>query len=221
MIKMKFKYYLFDLDGTVLDTKEGITKSVAYALKNIDVEVDDLDTLLPFIGPPLRESFKRFYSVSEQKAEELVATYRERYATDGIKECDLYAGAESLLKKLKDNGAVIALATSKPTVFAKQMLEDYGITGYFDEIVGCEFDGTRDSKNEVIEEVLKRLDISGDKCHETVMIGDRSFDILGGKTFELATVGLRLGFAPKGELEECGSDYIVADYSELDRYIFS
>ena len=220
MTNMKFKYYLFDLDGTVTDTKQGITKSVEYALESIGEKVENLDDLLPFIGPPLRDSFQKYYSATPELAETLINKYRERYAEKGVYECSLYDGAKELLRKLKENGAVIALATSKPTIFAKQILDMFEITDCFDEIVGCELDGTRDSKNEVIEEVLKRLDISGEKCNKTVMIGDRNFDILGGKHFSLKTIGLELGFAPEGELEECAPDFIAKDYKALENYIF-
>lgn len=212
---MEFKYLLFDLDGTLTDPKEGITKCVAYALKSYGVEVDNPDSLVKFIGPPLRESFSRFFGFSEEEAEGLVAKYRERYKDVGIFENRLFPGTVKMLRILKAEGKTIALATSKPEVFAVRILEKYGILEYFDEAVGSELDGRRDSKEEVIAEAVKRLDINAADMPYCVMIGDRHHDINGGKAFGLKTVGVRLGYAEPGELESAGADYIVGDMQEL------
>ena len=206
---------MLDLDGTLTAPKEGMTKCDAYALKSYGVEVDNPDSLVKFIGPPLRESFSRFFGFSEEEAEGLVAKYRERYKDIGIFENRLFPGTVEMLRILKAEGKTIALATSKPEVFAVRILEKYGILEYFDEVVGSELDGRRDSKEEVIAEAVKQLDIKAADMPYCVMIGDRHHDINGGKAFGLKTVGVRLGYAEPGELESAGADYIVGDMQEL------
>ena len=126
-----YKYILFDLDGTLTDPKEGITKSVAYALEYYGIHVEDLDSLCKFIGPPLKDSFITYYDFDEEKAEEAVEKYREYFKPHGVFENKIYAGVDNLLKTLKERGKVIILATSKPTVFAKTILEHFDLMKYF------------------------------------------------------------------------------------------
>lgn len=222
---MKFKYLLFDLDGTLTDPKEGITTSVQYALKAFGIEEPDTGKLEPFIGPPLRDSFMKFYGFEEEQAEEAVAKYREWFAPKGIFQNRMYAGIADMLKELRESGRILAVASSKPTVFVEKILRHFGIYHYFDIVVGSELNGIRGSKEEVVEEALLRLaEVSEevgmeqskniDRKH-TVMIGDREFDIFGGKEQGLITVGVTFGFAAEGELETAGADYIVNSVDEL------
>lgn len=216
---MAFSHILFDLDGTLTDPKEGITKCVAYALASFGVQVANLDELCRFIGPPLRQSFADYYGFSAQEAEGLVAKYRERYTDIGIFENRLFEGVEQMLKALKAAGKTVGLATSKPEIFAQRILEKYGIDGYFDVVVGSLLDGTRDAKDEVIAEALRRLSLLPAQKPYCIMVGDRHYDIAGGKAFGLATAGLRLGYAEDGELEAAGADFIAADIAELCDYL--
>lgn len=221
--KPMFDYCLFDLDGTLTDPREGITRSVQYALRYFGIEEPDLKKLEPFIGPPLKASFKEFYGLSEQQARKAIDVYRERFAPIGVLENKIFPGTEGLLKKAKDKGCRLAVASSKPYVFVKQILEHFGIDGYFEVIVGSELDGTRDAKEEVVEEALRRLgilDMEKDKRRERcAMIGDRRFDINGAKAHGLTGIGVSFGFAGEGELEEAGADYIAESMEELADFL--
>lgn len=216
---MKYKYLLFDLDGTLTDPKEGITSSVQYALKSFGIEEPDLDRLTSFIGPPLRESFMKDYGFSEKEAEEAVAKYREWFVPKGIFQNRIYPGIAEMLKVLKAGGRILAVASSKPQVFVEQILHHFNIYDYFSVIVGSELDGTRDSKEEVVEEALRRLGKEAEASEGGVMIGDRKFDVAGGKEHKLVTVGVAFGYAEEGELEEAGADYVVDSVEDLRRLL--
>ena len=205
------KYLLFDLDGTITDPKEGITKCVQYALSKFDIE-ENCDNLLSFIGPPLTDSFIDFYGFDKQKAELAIKYYRERYAKIGLFENSAIDGIHEVLEKLKEYGYTLAVATSKPTCFAISICEKYDFSKYFDIIMGSELDGTRTKKSEIIYEVLKQLNA---KPEEVVMIGDRKYDIIGAKEVGTASIGVRFGYAEDGELEKAGADFIVGTPNEL------
>ena len=205
------KYLLFDLDGTITDPKEGITKCVQYALSKFDIE-EDCDNLLSFIGPPLTDSFMDFYGFDKQKAELAIKYYRERYSNIGLFENSAIDGIHEVLEKLKNSGYTLAVATSKPTCFAISICEKYDFSKYFDIIMGSELDGTRTKKSEIIYEVLKQLNA---KPEEVVMIGDRKYDIIGAKEVGTASIGVRFGYAEDGELEKAGADFIVGTPNEL------
>lgn len=215
-----FQYLLFDLDGTLTDPKIGITTCVQYALHHFGVEEPDLDKLEGFIGPPLADSFQQFYGFNEKQAEAAIQVYRERFNTVGIYENEIYPGIPEMLVRLKNAEKKLAVASSKPTVYVQKILQHFGIEQYFDVIVGSELDGTRSQKEEVIEEALRQL------CHDdkkengkVVMIGDRKFDIQGAKEFGLISVGVSFGYAPPGELEQAGADYIVDTVAELEELL--
>ena len=148
---MKKQYILFDLDGTLTDPAEGITKSVQYALKHFGIEEDDLEKLQPFIGPPLMESFMDFYGFSEEQAREAVTYYREYFRPQGIFENEVYKGIPELLEKLTDAGKTLILATSKPVVFAEQILEHFDLRQYFEFIGGSDIEQTRAKKTEILQ----------------------------------------------------------------------
>ena len=150
------KYFLFDLDGTVTDTGEGIMKSAQFALDAYGIHGEPEERLRRFVGPPLHWSFQEYYGFSESQAMEAVEKYRERYRTKGVFESPLYPGMEGLLQRLSQQ-AVVCLATSKPLHFAKQILELRGVEAYFTVTVGANMDGTRTDKAEVITEVLRQL----------------------------------------------------------------
>lgn len=207
---------LFDLDGTLTDPKEGITKCVQYALAHYGIEVKDLDELMCFIGPPLIESFQMFYGFTPEKALEATEKYRERYKDIGIFENGIYDGIIELLDACKRAGKKICLATSKPEIFAVRILERYGMAEFFDEAVGSTLDGSINTKDEVIREVFRRLSITTEEEKERViMIGDRKHDIIGAKKCSISSIGVRFGYAEEGELEQAGADYIVETVDEL------
>ncbi len=321
--EMKYKYLLFDLDGTLTDPKEGITSSVQYALRSFGIEEPDLNKLTPFIGPPLKDSFREFYGFDEGQAEEAVAKYREWFAPKGIFQNEIYAGIPQMLLRLKEKGKVLAVASSKPQVFVEKILDYFGIHDCFTVVVGSELDGTRGSKEEVVEEALRQLretaeGVSGRRQEEaegmrsrgqeeaegmrsrgqeeaegmrsrrqeaagemrewpqdapgeterrrqeepgemrngawkkqgempnrfreelkegvcrqktaegekkvtavrdTVMVGDRKFDIEGGRRHGLVTVGVAFGYAEEGELEAAGADFVAGTVEELGRLL--
>lgn len=207
------KTILFDLDGTLTDPKEGITKGVQYALKCYGIIEEDLDKLLCFIGPPLKEQFMKYCGFDEKKAEDAVSKYRELYSESGIFQNKVYEGVEELLRLLKDKGYRLAVASSKPEVFVKKIIEKYGISQYFEIAVGSELNGERSNKAEVIFEALRQLKIE-DKS-EVVMVGDREHDIIGAKKNNIKSVGVCFGYGEKKELEEAGADFIAKDIDEL------
>ena len=209
-----YKYLLFDLDGTLTDPKVGITKAVAYALKKFKQLDVDLDALTKFIGPPLKDSFMRFYGFSEQDADLAIQYYREYFSETGIFENEVYPGIRDMLDVLKHDGRyVLAVATSKPTVFAERIIEHFGLKDYFTCVVGSNLDGTRSKKAEVIQEVLRVLNVS--QLDEVVMIGDREHDILGAKQVGVRSIGVLYGYGSYEELEAAGAGYIVKQVEQL------
>ncbi|MGL5675277.1 MAG: HAD family hydrolase [Cellulosilyticaceae bacterium] len=205
---------LFDLDGTLTDPKEGITKSVQHALKAFGIEAQ-LDDLLCFIGPPLQWSFQEYYGFDEEKAKLAIEKYRERFREIGMFENKVYEGIEEMLEALVKEGKTLAVATSKPEVFAVQILEHFGLAKYFKVIVGSELDGTRVNKKDVIEEVFVRLQLTEEEKVHILMIGDRKHDIIGAKACGIDSIGVRFGYGEGNELEEAGATYIVDTVGEL------
>ena len=210
----KYSYVLFDLDGTVTDPEEGITKSVQYALQHFSIEVQERRELYKFIGPPLKDSFMEFYGFTEQQAGEALLKYRERFEVTGWRENVVYDGMEKLLRHLRSRGKRIMLATSKPEVFAEQILVYFGLRDYFDFVGGASLDGRRNYKADVIRYVLDANGISNRE--KTVMVGDRKFDILGAKEFGLETVGVLYGYGDREELTTAGADHLVESVAELE-----
>ena len=215
-----YQYILFDLDGTLTDPKIGITTCVQYALHKMGIEELDPDRLEPFIGPPLIDSFREFYGMNEEEAVRAVEYYRERFSTVGLFENEVYSGIPELLARLKKDGRKLAIASSKPTVYVKKILEYFSIYEYFDIIVGSELDGTRCRKEEVVEEALEQLS-ADDKFRkrDAVMIGDRKFDIEGAKAHQIPSIGVNYGYAADNELVEAGADCVVGNVKELSEVL--
>lgn len=212
-------HLLFDLDGTLTNPKEGITKCVQYALHAFGIEEPDLEKLVPFIGPPLRQSFMEFYGFSEEDAIKAVDSYRERFSTIGLFENFPYPGIAAMLQKLQAQGKILAVASSKPTVFVHQILEKFALAQYFTVIEGSNMDGSRVDKKEVIAEVLQQL--GNPPADQLLMIGDRKFDVIGAREMGFACVGVRFGFAAPGELEDSGAIYVAETVQELQEYLLS
>jgi len=210
-------FVLFDLDGTLTDPKVGITKSVQYALEFYGVTVDDLDSLCSFIGPPLSESFCKFYGFDEKTAAEAVEKYREYFSVTGIFENSVYLGVDAMLAEVCASGTKAVLATSKPAVYAKRILEHFGLDKYFTFVSGSELDGRRVKKAEVIQYAMDNCGIA-DVCF-AVMVGDREHDIIGAKAVGMKSVGVLYGYGDYGELNSAGADFVAADIHEL-REIF-
>ena len=210
-----FSYILFDLDGTVSDPKEGITGSVQYALKSFGIEEPDKDKLEPFIGPPLKDSFMRFYGFTPEQADAAIAKYRERFSVTGKYENKLYPGMAQLLADLQRAGAHLAIASSKPEVFVEDILVYFGIRQYFEVVVGSELDGRRVQKEEVVQEAMRRFGVTD--LSRVAMVGDRRFDVEGAKAIGAHSVAVTYGYAGPGELQEAGPEILVDDVEGLRR----
>ena len=212
-----YKTILFDLDGTITNSELGILNCVQYALGKMGIEEPDRKKLLPFIGPPLHDSFVQFYGMSSEDAWQATAYYRERYAPVGKFEAEVYPDVPELLMALKNAGKKLILATSKPVGFATEILEHFGLLAYFDFIGGATLDGKRSTKEDVIQYVLD----SGmaENKEELVMIGDTKFDMIGAAYFGIPAIGVTYGFGSREELAENGACAIVDTAKELQNLL--
>ena len=215
-----FSTIFFDLDGTLTDPGEGITNSVAYALERYGIHVADRRTLYPFIGPPLADSFERFYGFSPADARAAVDVYREYFADKGIFENELYPGIPALLERLRAAGRKVVMATSKPEPFAERIAAHFGIADYFDCIAGASMDeATRTHKWEVIAYALGRL---GDPAPaEVLMVGDREHDVLGAARCGIRTLGVLYGYGSREELLTAGAVAVAETVEAVGDYILN
>jgi len=214
-----YETILFDLDGTIIDSEEGIINSAIYALAKFGINTADRSSLRKFIGPPLHRSFELFYGFSAEKAALAVDFYREYYADKGVFEYSVYDGMELLFKKLKSEGKTLVLATSKYEYFAKKVIEHLSFSDYFDFIAGSCKNGERSEKAEVISYVLRSLKIT-DK-QKVLMIGDRMHDIIGACTVGIDSIGVLYGFGNYNELSENGATYIAQNAEDIYRFIMA
>ncbi|MFA5517998.1 MAG: HAD hydrolase-like protein [Spirochaetota bacterium] len=208
-----YKYILLDLDGTLTDPADGITNSIKYALNKYKIAAKR-EELLKFIGPPLRDSFMKYYGFNREKAEEAVAYYREYFALTGIYENSIYPGVPEMLFRLKKSEKTLLLATSKPTVYANKVLEYFNIHEYFNMVSGSNLDGTMGTKSEVVEYALSFLPDSG--LELAVMAGDREYDITGAVENKIDSIGVTWGFGTVDELVSAGATYIAKTVKELE-----
>ena len=214
------KYLLFDLDGTLTESGPGIMNGVKYALAHMGIREESEQNLMRFIGPPLTDSFTRFYGMSKEDADLALDAYREYYNKTGVYENAPYPGVLEMLRALHERNLQMALATSKPGNMVRVVLDYFSISGYFPVCVCGEDEGPLYTKSGVIAETIRRFaardGLSEDAVrHTAVMIGDRKHDIEGAKSNGLFSIGVRWGYAPEGELEEAGADRIVETPDEL------
>ncbi|MGN2338388.1 HAD family hydrolase [Clostridium cagae] len=209
----KYDYIFMDLDGTITDPMIGITKSIQYSLKHFGINVEDINTLTKFIGPPLKDTFRLDYGFNEEETVIAMEKFRERFASIGLFENNVYEGMEDFLKLLKDSGKTLMVATSKPKFFAEQILDHFGLAKYFTFIGGSNMDETRSKKSEVIDYVLSENNITD--LSSVVMIGDRKHDIMGAKEFNIDSIGVLYGYGNYDELKKADANYIVKDLNEL------
>ncbi|HHY09359.1 MAG TPA: HAD hydrolase-like protein [Firmicutes bacterium] len=210
-------YILFDLDGTLTDPGEGIINSLQYSLKHFNIKGKP-ETLRKFIGPPLIDSFMGFYGFDKETALKAIKYYRQYFHAEGVLQNYVYPGIDKLLKTLTARGKKLAVATTKPTVYALQVLEHFELLTYFPEdlVVGSFLDGRRTDKAELIQTALSLLDGDHDS---TVMVGDRKFDILGAKAAKITPVGVTYGYGERAELEKAGAAVIVDSVRELSELL--
>lgn len=213
------EYIFMDLDGTITNPAEGITKCFEYALNYFGIEVEDRAELEQFIGPPLRQSFQEGFGFDEEKATQAIAKYRERFIPTGKFENQVYDGMEEALQRLKEAGKVLIVATSKPEYLAVQILEHFGLDGYFDDICGSCDDQNRNEKDEVIRYALNKHGITD--LEDVLMVGDRKFDVIGAGKCGLKCMGVLYGFGDREELEAAGAAYIAETVEEMAQMIVS
>ncbi len=213
----KYEYILFDLDGTLVYSHPGIFACFRYALEKMGKKNPTDAKLLPCIGPSLHYSFKNYFGMTEEDAVKAVALYRERYAVKGVWENTPIQGALECLKTLKERGYVLGLATSKPILYAQQIVDKHGFSKYLKESVGSGMDGSLPTKASVIAEVLRRLSAPPEKC---LMVGDRFHDAEGAKEQGVDCALLKIGgYADDGELYNSGAKYVFADFEALTAFL--
>lgn len=216
-----YKYLLFDLDGTITKSEEGIFNCIKYALDWAGIPYPEYSVFRSFIGPSLYDSFVREFGMGDARAKEMVAKYRERYNVVGLFEAEVYDGVADTLRMLKEKGCILSVATSKPTEPTLRILEKFGVRKYFDVVVGSNPDGTGSDKKNIISQVLESLKkdhgLTEDMIDENqvVMIGDRRYDIEGGKACGLQTIGVLYGYGSREEFEAAGADHIVETPNDI------
>ncbi|HEY9160832.1 MAG TPA: HAD hydrolase-like protein [Desulfomonilia bacterium] len=208
---------LFDLDGTLTDPKEGIIRCIQYALDKMGTGTHDTDSLIWVIGPPLKTSFSKILDTSdEQILTNAIAHYRERFGDTGMYENILYPEIPEALETIRNTGRKIMLATSKPEVYAVRILEFMDIMKYFDVAYGSMMDGSLADKARLIEHIIARENLSPEN---TMIIGDRKHDIMGGKANGIITAAVTYGYGTREELEEAGPDFIFDSMLEAAAFI--
>jgi len=210
------KTILFDLDGTLTDSGEGIINCATLALNHFGLPVPDRETMRVFVGPPLDETFRKF-GVPADKTDEAIRVYRSRYTTVGKWENHPYPGVEDLLKKLRARGHRLFVATSKPEGMSREILEKFGLSGYFERICGATLDGSRSKKEDVIAYLLSLA--AG--TENTVMVGDTAYDVIGAAAHGIPCVGVSWGYGLAADMEAAGAVAIAhtmdALYTLLDQ----
>lgn len=207
------------MDGTIINSEEGITKCVQYALRAYGIDEPDRKKLLCFIGPPLDPVFREKYGMTEEEAWQAVEKYRERFDVKGIFECCLYDGVRDAIVRLKEKGYVLALASSKPETACRRILEHFSLTPYFDEVVGSTLDGRISTKEEVLEELGRRMADCQIGRDEMCLIGDTKYDAAGAKAFGIRCIGVSYGFGMREELFDAGAEAVFDQMEEVERYI--
>lgn len=216
----KYEAVLFDFDGTLVDSSEGIFKSLIYAFEADGREIPPPETLRRFIGPPIYDSFKNLFGYSDDKIEWMIQKYRERYSTKGYAEVTVYDGIPELLKRLNDNNVKVATASSKPIIFIEKILDEKNLLRYFDYIGGTGFDEVKlgSGKTGIVLNALEQLGVR-DK-EKALMVGDRKFDIEGAKGAGIETAAVLYGFGSREEFEEHQAEYIVHNAKDIEKIIF-
>ena len=212
----KYKYLLFDLDGTLIYSHPGIWNCFRYAMKEMGYPEPQESDLIKCIGPSLEYSFATFFGMDEENARKATAKYREQYKVTGVWENEPIECALEALKALKEMGYIMAMATSKPLVFAGKISERWGFSKYLDAEVGCGIDGSLPTKADVVRAAVKQLDAKPEDC---LMIGDRFYDVEGARECGVDCAMLRVGYAPEEEYEACKPAYVFKDFQELVTFL--
>lgn len=210
-----YRFVLLDLDGTLTDSRLGIVRSIYYALDKFGLRA--MGDLSHFIGPPLHESFCRYYSLNKEEAGKAVEYYREYYARHGIYENSLYAGIPELLRDLQNADKAVILATSKPTFYAQKILHHFNLENRFAMIIGSSMDGRGTDKARIVGRVLARLAPSS--RDSAVMVGDRMYDIAGARAHGIDSIAVTYGYGTLQELRRAGATYLAHSVDELKKIL--
>ena len=210
-----FDYILFDFDGTLYDTVEGIEKSAQYALQKLGVSAS-LEELRCFAGPPLVDIFMEKFGFSHEKAWEARGLFQERYIPIGVYESRAFPGMTDFLGALRGAGLVLAVATAKPLPLCEELLERSGMREFFSVVRGSGMTGNNNAKHEIVRSVIEALGAEKEDC---VLIGDTKYDVAGAHAAGIPCIGVRYGYAAPGELEEAGADAIAGDLAELQKML--
>lgn len=211
------KYVLFDLDGTLVDTSEGILESIRLAVEELGIDNINAEDMIRFIGPPLKTAFIEFCGMSSEQAEEVSKVFRKYYNEKGKFACALYPQMRETLSELKQCGYTLVVATSKPTVFAMDILKYLKIEHFFDEIVGSNMDNTRSAKHEVIQYILDKYNVRN--LDQVVMIGDKSQDLIGAEKCRIHGIGVTYGFGTYEELAGAKHDVLLPAPQSICDYL--
>lgn len=210
-------HVLFDLDGTLTDPKEGIVGCIQYAFSKLGIALDPGINLESFIGPPIHDTFEKLCG-DEHSVETAISLYRERYAETGMFENELYEGITDCLDRILGRAETIHVATSKLTVFSERIIEHFGLDQYFNVVFGSDPDGSLSNKTELLGHILENQGIDPEN---TVMIGDRSFDVIGARNNGIRALGVLWGYGSEEELKTAGADRICAHPEEIFDHIFT
>jgi phosphoglycolate phosphatase len=210
---MRYPVIFFDLDGTLTDPTEGITRSVQYALSKFDIAAE-LDDLRSFIGPPLHHSFMNVYGFDEPTARLAVDRYREYFGDQGIYENQLFEGIPQLLQSLSAAGCVLSVVTSKPTVYSQRIVDHFGLAPFFDAIVGPNLDLSNADKPGLVKQAMSHH--TKRQTTDFVMIGDREHDVLGGHANRIDSVGVTYGAGTREELTAASATHVIDTLTELE-----
>ena len=211
---------LFDLDGTITESGPGIIRSVQYALEKLGRPEENPEMLRAFVGPPLIDGFMDYAGLDRDTAEKAVTLYRERYSTKGIFEVSLYPGIKEMLRELEERGMRLAVASSKPDVFVKQILDHCEIDGFFESVTGSSLTENDAGKPHIITKALDRLSML-DRKSEVIMVGDRKYDILGAHAVGILSIGVTYGYGTREELLSAGVDAIADNIEGVVRAVLS
>jgi phosphoglycolate phosphatase len=204
---------LFDLDGTLTDPREGITRSIAYALERMGREAPPLDSLLFAIGPPLRASLARLLRTDDRsEVERALAFYRERFGGVGLFENAPYAGVAETLVTLREEGRTLFVATSKPTIYAERIIRHFAFETHFEAVHGCELDGTNERKVDLLGHLMA---CHGLDSRRTALVGDRDADMIAARHHGARAIGALWGYGSREELADAGAHHFAGDIREV------
>ncbi len=210
-----YKYIFFDMDGTLIQSEFGVLNSVRYTLSEMGIDEQDEARLRSFIGPPLIDSFRENYDLSEEEAFKAVTIYREHYRTVELYNSPLYDGVKETARGLKDKGIVLYIVTAKPLEFARKIAEHFGLMEIFSDVIGPDLSIRSYTKTELIREAMNRSASGEADLKEFLMVGDRRFDIESANENGIDSVGVLYGYGSYAELKEAGATYIIEKIEEL------